>query len=177
MPLKRTAIDPDRLCLPVVSAWKDRGFLLAAGDFASGSYNLMTVGWGGLGRMWRRPMAMIMVRPTRYTYTFFQKHRDFTLNRFPASFADKLSYCGSHSGREVDKVRQTGLTPIASERVTAPSFEEAELILECRTSYFSDFDPGHFLADYIEENYPKKDYHRLFFGEILAVFGTSAFTE
>lgn len=175
--MKRTAIDPDRLRLPVVSAWKDRWFLLAAGDFASGSYNLMTVAWGALGCMWGRPLAMIVVRPTRYTYAFFQKHRDFTLNRFPASFADKLNYCGSHSGREVDKVRQTGLTPTASERVAAPSFEQAELVLECRASYFSDFDPGHFLADYIEDNYPEKDYHRMFFGEILAAFGAASFAE
>lgn len=175
--MKRTAIDPERLRLPVVSAWKERQFLLAAGDFASGAYNLMTVGWGGLGRMWARPMALITVRPSRYTYTFLQKQRDFTLSHFPSSFADALSYCGSHSGRDVDKVKETGLTPIASQRVTAPGFEQAELILECRVSYFSDFDPGHFLADYIEGHYAKKDYHRLFLGEILAASGIASFAE
>jgi flavin reductase (DIM6/NTAB) family NADH-FMN oxidoreductase RutF len=175
--LSRTAIDLVRLRLPVVGAWKERQFLLAAGDFASGSYNLMTVGWGGLGRMWARPMALITVRPSRYTYTFLQKHRDFTLNLFPASFADTLSYCGNHSGRDVDKVKETGLTPIASQKVTAPGFQQAELILECRVSYFSDFDPGRFLADYIEGHYPNKDYHRLFLGEILAASGTASFAE
>jgi flavin reductase (DIM6/NTAB) family NADH-FMN oxidoreductase RutF len=175
--VKRTAIDPVRLRLPAVSAWKDRWFLLAAGDFASGSFNMMTVAWGGLGCMWSRPLAMIVVRPTRYTYTFFQKHRDFTLSQFPEGFEDQLNYCGSHSGKDVDKVRQTGLTPIASERVSAPGFEQAELILECRASYFQDLDPGHFLADYIEGNYPNKDYHRLFFGEILAASATSRYAE
>ena len=175
--MRRTAIELDRLRLTVVSAWKERQFLLAAGDFASGAYNLMTVGWGGLGRMWARPMALITVRPSRYTYTFLQKHHDFTLNHFPASFADALSYCGSHSGREVDKVKETGLIPIASQKVTAPGFEQAELILECRVSYFSDFDPGHFLADYIEGHYPNKDYHRLFLGEILAASGIASFAE
>jgi flavin reductase (DIM6/NTAB) family NADH-FMN oxidoreductase RutF len=175
--VKRTAIDLARLRLSVVSAWEDRWFLLAAGDLPSGDYNVMTVAWGGLGCMWARPLAMIVVRPTRYTYTFFQKHRDFTLNQFPAGFADKLSYIGSHSGRDVDKIRKTGLTPIACQRVAAPGFEQAELILECRTSYFSDLEPGHFLADYIEENYPEKDYHRLFFGEILAASGTARYQE
>jgi flavin reductase (DIM6/NTAB) family NADH-FMN oxidoreductase RutF len=175
--VKRTAIDPKRLLLPVVSAWKDRWFLLAAGDLASGSFNVMTVAWGGLGCMWARPLAMIVVRPTRYTYTFFQKYRDFTLSQFPAGFADKLNYIGSHSGRDVDKIRQTGLRPIASERVAAPGFEQAELILECRTMYFSDFDPRHFLADHIEANYPDKDYHRMFFGEILAAFGAARYQE
>ncbi len=177
MPLSRTAIDLERLRLPVVGAWKERQFLLAVGDFASGSYNVMTVGWGGVGRMWARPMALITVRPSRYTYTFLQKHRDFTLNLFPASFADTMSYCGSHSGREVDKIKETGLVPIASRKVSAPGFQQAELILECRASYFSDFDPGHFLADYIEGHYPKEDYHRLFLGEILAASGTASFAE
>jgi flavin reductase (DIM6/NTAB) family NADH-FMN oxidoreductase RutF len=175
--VKRTAIDPARLHLPAVSAWKDRWFLLAAGDLASGRYNVMTVAWGGLGCMWARPLAMIVVRPTRYTYTFLKEHRDFTLNQLPAGFADKLNYIGSHSGRDVDKIRQTGLTPIACQRVAAPGFEQAELILECRTMYFNDFDPSHFLADYIEGNYPNKDYHRMFLGEILAAFGTSRYQE
>jgi len=175
--VQRTDIDPARLRLPVVSAWKDRWFLLAAGDLAAGSFNVMTVAWGALGCMWSRPLAMIVVRPTRYTYTFFEKHRDFTLNRFPAGFEDKLNYCGSHSGRDVDKIRQTGLTPIACRRVAAPGFEQAELILECRVSYFNDLDPSRFLEEYIEGNYPNKDYHRMFFGEILAASGTADYRE
>jgi len=174
MTMNRIEIDPARLaCLPVHD-WRERWFLLAAGDFAAGTYNFLTVAWGGLGCMWKHPLAMIVVRPTRYTYEFLEKFPDFTLNLFPPGFSDKLTYCGSHSGRQVDKVRETGLTPTACRRVAAPGFAEAELVLECRKTYYSDLQPAHFLADYIEGNYPAKDYHRVYFGEILAASGTES---
>ena len=173
--MTRTEIDLDRLsCLPV-HAWKERWFLLASGDFASGTYNFMTVAWGGLGCMWDHPLAMIVVRPTRYTYEFLEKFPDFTLSQFPEEYSRKVAWCGAHSGRREDKVKHTGFTPTAARRVAAPVFAEAELVLECRKTYFSDLQPGHFLADYIEANYPAKDYHRIYFGEILAASGTNAY--
>ena len=48
-------------------------------------------------------------------------------------------------------------------------------MLECRKTYNSDLQPAHFLAGYIEGNYPAKDYHRMYFGEILAASGTDAY--
>ena len=57
----------------------------------------------------------------------------------------------------------------------SPGFEDADLIIECSKMYFDDFKPDLFLADIIEENYPAKDYHRLYLGEIKAVFGTEEY--
>jgi flavin reductase (DIM6/NTAB) family NADH-FMN oxidoreductase RutF len=168
-------IDPSDLALRPVHSWESTWFLLASGDLAAGAFNFMTVAWGGLGCMWKRPLAMVVVRPTRYTYEFMEKYPDFTLSRFPAQYEAKLSWCGSHSGRKVDKVKHTGLTPEAGLRVAAPVFAEAELVLECRKTYWSDFEPARFLASYIAGNYPKKDYHRMYFGEIVAASGTPAF--
>ena len=82
---------------------------------------------------------------------------------------------GSKSGRDGDKIKASGLTPIRSSKVAAPGFAEAELILECRKMYYDDIDPEHFVDASIQSNYPKKDYHRAYFGEILAAFGMSAF--
>jgi flavin reductase (DIM6/NTAB) family NADH-FMN oxidoreductase RutF len=171
----RRPIDPVRLRLTAVGAWKERGGLLAAGDFASGSFNFMTVGWGSVGYFWRRPLAMIMVRPSRYTYEFVEKYPDFTLNLLPAEYARQVAWCGAHSGRTEDKAKATGLTPTASRSVAAPCFAEAELVLECRKAYWAELEPAHFLADFIESNYPAKDYHRLYLGEILAASGTDAY--
>jgi flavin reductase (DIM6/NTAB) family NADH-FMN oxidoreductase RutF len=173
--LRRQEIEIRSFRLPVYKTWNDEWFLLACGDYASGEFNIMTVAWGSLGCMWKRPMAMVVVRPTRYTYRFMEKRTDFTICHFPSSCRDRLQYCGSHSGRDVDKIRGSGLTPIASTRVGSPGFEEADLIVECRKMYFDDFKPAHFLAGFIEENYPAKDYHRLYLGEIRAVFGAEEF--
>jgi flavin reductase (DIM6/NTAB) family NADH-FMN oxidoreductase RutF len=173
--VKRTEIDPGSLAFLPVRDWRERWFLLASGDFAAGKYNFMTVAWGGLGCMWDRPLAMIVVRPTRYTFEFLEKYPDFTLSQFSKEYSKKLAWCGAHSGRKVDKLKHTGLTPTASGHVAAPAFAEAELVLECRKSYWSDLEPAHFLADHIASNYPKKDYHRIYFGEILAASGTDAY--
>jgi flavin reductase (DIM6/NTAB) family NADH-FMN oxidoreductase RutF len=173
--VERTEIDLGRLaCLPVYT-WQERLFLLASGDFSSGAYNFMTVGWGSLGYIWKRPLAMIVVRPTRYTYEFMERYPDFTLSQFPAKYSEALAWCGAHSGRKVDKAKHTGLTPTACRHVAAPAFAEAELVLECRKMYYSDLQPAHFLADHIEGNYPAKDYHRMYFGEVLAASGTDAY--
>lgn len=173
--MKRIDIDPARLALRIVHSWQERTLLLACGDFAAATYNFMTVAWGGLGFMWERPLAVIVVRPSRYTYEFVERYPDFTLNLFPELYAEQVAWCGAHSGREVDKVKHTGLTPTAGRRVASPVFAEAELVLECRKSYFSDFEPARFVADYIAGHYPKKDYHRMYFGEILAASGTTAY--
>ncbi len=173
--MTRREIDPTRLRVMAVEGWKERWFLLAAGDFRAKSFNFMTVGWGGIGYFWKHPLAIIMVRPSRYTYEFLEKYPDFTLNLLPKEYSEKVAWCGAHSGRTVDKVKNTGLTPEAGRRVSAPAFAEAELVLECRKIYWSDLEPMRFLAEYIEGNYPTKDYHRIYFGEILAAAGTAAY--
>jgi flavin reductase (DIM6/NTAB) family NADH-FMN oxidoreductase RutF len=168
----RTEIQPEKLTALPIDLWNRTWFLLSAGDFASGDHNCMTVSWGGLGTLWNKPFAMVVVRPTRYTWEFMKKFPAFTLCAFTEEHRRKLSYCGSHSGRDGAKAKAAGLTPIASRLVSAPSYEEASLVLECRTTYFSDLDPGHFLDPSIESHYPGKDYHRVYFGQIVAAAGT-----
>jgi flavin reductase (DIM6/NTAB) family NADH-FMN oxidoreductase RutF len=175
--VKRRPIDPSRMTLPVFQTWEEEGFLLTCGDLASGTYNTMTVGWGAFGVMWKKPMALVVVRPTRYTFSYMEEHREFTICGFGGRHREALAFCGSHSGRDVDKIARTGLTPVASTRVAAPGFDEAELIVECRGMYSDDFDPARFLADFVESNYPKKDYHRLYLGEVLAVSGTERYLD
>ena len=175
--MHRGLIPLDHLSMMPFSVWDARWFLLASGEFVPGTpssptFNFMTVSWGGLGIMWGRPFAAIVVRPSRHTRGFIDAAPSFTLSVLPERYRAALDYCGSHSGRDEDKVKGSGLTPIASHSVPAPSFDEAELVLECRKTYFSDLDPSHFLDPGIKKNYLQADYHRLYFGEILAALGT-----
>ena len=94
----------------------------------------------------------------------------FTFSVFPPEFRSVLELLGTKSGREMDKINGSGLTPIASTRVSSPSFEEADLIFECRKMYFDDYDPARFLAPFIRSMY-RDDYHRMYFGEIQAAMG------
>ena len=151
--------------------WDETWFLLTAGVNKPGGFNTMTVAWGSIGTMWSRPMAQVVVRPGRYTHEFMERCDSFTLSAFDEEHRRTLALCGSRSGRDIDKVEATGLTPIASGQVDAPGFDEAELIIECRKVYHDRFRPENFLADYIDTHYPEKDYHDIYFGEIVAVQG------
>lgn len=177
MKIKRRTIEPTKLTLPVYDVWDNRWFLLASGNYKSRDFNMMTVAWGSMGCMWSKPYVAVVVRPTRYTYNFMEGYGDFTLSLFPKSFEDILTYCGTNSGRDVDKIKETGLTPIASQKIASPGFDEAELIIECKKIYFDDYKPSNFLKPSIHSKYPLKDYHRMYYGEIYAISGIETYTQ
>lgn len=167
IPLERLSFDP--------AAIRDQWLVLTAGELAPGKFNSMTISWGSYGQIWNKMFFQVVVRPTRYTFGFMETSDSFTLCAFPESCRKALALIGSRSGRDGDKVRESGLTPIPSKIVSAPGYDEAELIVECRKMYWQDLDPSHFLDASIGENYPEKDYHRAYFGEIRRVSGTGKY--
>src|SRR5512137_697572 len=74
--------------------------------------NTMTASWGGLGVLWERKVATCYIRPGRYTYGFMEKAPFFTLSFFAEEHRAALRYCGTHSGRNGDKAKEAGLTPV-----------------------------------------------------------------
>ena len=157
--------------------WSEQWLLLTAGDYAIKHFNAMTVGWGGMGTMWNIPFVQVVVRPHRYTFEFMERYDTFTLCAFPSSFRRALQLLGSKSGRNADKIAEAGLTPVTSMKVAAPSYEEATLVLECRKMYWDDMDSSRFLDPRIEKNYPQKDYHRIYYGELLAICGEQDYSD
>jgi flavin reductase (DIM6/NTAB) family NADH-FMN oxidoreductase RutF len=77
-----------------------------------------------------------------------------------------LTYCGTHSGKNVDKIKESGLVPLETNRGNI-YFEQAKLVIECSKLYFDDIRPGNFLDKLIDKNYPKKDYHRMYIGKVV----------
>lgn len=167
----RLPIPVDDLLLRAHHIWAKQWLLLTTGHFANGHFNTMTVGWGSIGTMWGTPFVQVVVRPTRHTYSLMERYPTFTLASFAEDYKAALQLLGSKSGRDGDKIEESGLTPIASTKIAAPGFAEAELILECRKMYYDDLNPKHFLTPHIELNYPKRDYHRIYYGEIIAAHG------
>lgn len=130
-------------------------------------FNTMTASWGGFGHLWNKDICWCVIRPQRYTYQFTEKHDLFTLTFFDEEDRDKLRYCGTKSGRDVDKMAETGLIPLPSPNGSV-HFQQARLVLECRKIYYQDIDPSAFLDPAIHEEYPEKDYHRMYIGEVLS---------
>ncbi len=173
--MTREMISVDQFVARIHHLWDKQWFLLTSGDFAGGHYNTMTVAWGSIGMMWSKPFVQVVVRPTRYTYEFMEQYSTFTLCAFPHKRRNALSLLGSKSGRDGDKIAQAGLTPIASTQVAAPGFAEAELIIECQKIYWDDLDPAHFIDPSIEANYSQQDYHRIYFGQVVAICAESQY--
>ncbi len=161
------AIDPKTLDQNVFSAIGDAWMLLTAGD--KNKANTMTASWGGMGVLWGKNVVTVYVRPQRYTYEFMEKGDYFTVAFCGEEHRDALKLCGAKSGREVDKAQACGFTT-AYGPGDAPYFQEAKLVFVCKKLYFDDIEPAHFLNGDIDgRNYPGKDYHRMYIGEIVEV--------
>lgn len=130
-------------------------------------HNMMTASWGGFGVIWNKNVCFCVIRPTRHTYRFAEKAENFTLSFFDESYKKTLQFCGTESGRDINKSQETGLTPTAGTLPGTTYFAEARLVIECRKLYHQDIDPANFLDPDIDKNYPEKDYHRMYIGEIV----------
>ena len=118
-------------------------------------FNTCTVSWGSMGNMWGLvgndlSTVTVYIHPARYTQEFMAKYDTFTVSFLPESQRKALGYLGSHSGRDEDKVANSGLTPVAVDN--GVMFEEAELTFVCKKLYEHQFDEAH-LADKIKEYY------------------------
>ena len=143
--------------------------LISAGD--KEKFNTMTASWGGFGFLWRKPVSIIYVRPQRYTYKFTEANEIYTLSFFGLGNQQKaLAFCGSKSGRDFDKPKETGLTSVYTPS-GGVAFAEARLIIECRKLYADDIKAEMFTDMALEsEIYPAKDYHRFYIGAIESCF-------
>jgi len=140
--------------------------LITAGD--ANGYNTMTASWGSMGILWNKPVVHCFIRPQRHTLGFVDSNEYLTLSFFPEEYRSALAYCGKFSGKDVDKAKECGLTPIFNDDFTY--FDEAETVIICRKLYKQQFTPECILDPSIDEkNYPNKDYHYHFIGEIIKV--------
>ncbi|MDD2277819.1 MAG: flavin reductase [Bacteroidales bacterium] len=134
-------------------------------------FNTMTASWGGFGVLWNKPVAIAFVRPQRHTHKFTETFDAFTLSFFGhGNFREALSFCGSKSGRDFDKPKETGLTPITTP-IGAIAFQQARLIFECKKLYADDIKSDCFIDLSIDSKvYAAKDHHRFYIAEIFGCY-------
>lgn len=93
--------------------------------------NVMTASWAGICCS-EPPAISVSLRKATYTYQSIIDSKAFTVNIPSAKFAKEVDYIGIASGKDTDKFKITGLTPVKSEMVNAPYVLEFPLILECK---------------------------------------------
>ncbi len=148
--------------------WK----LVTAGS--KDNFNTMTANWGFIGELWFMDMVEVFIRQQRYTKEFVDQAGSFTLSFFSDAYKKTLSVLGTKSGRDMDKMHESGLTPIELESGEI-AFSEAKLIIECRIVYSDILDEHHFLdPEVFEKCYanPKipGGIHTRYYAEILKVY-------
>ena len=139
--------------------------LLTAGDMES--YNTMTISWGGLGTLWSKPVSTVYVKPIRHTHSFMEKSDIFTVSFYPGSCREALGVLGTLSGRDCDKVKSAGLTPLALEG--AVTFAEAKVTLVCKKLYRQDQDTAPMPEDVISAYYKTEAAHTMYIGQVIDV--------
>ena len=147
---------------------KEGVFLSVAGE----KPNTMTISWGFHGVMWGLPMIVAMVRPTRYTFAHLVATGEFTVS-IPTinPLKQELMFVGAASGRDVDKFSGHGLTAVPALSVSAPVVKECGLHFECVVRYIDQMNEEN-VAPFGSQWYAKKDFHTLFFGEIVSCYTT-----
>lgn len=164
---KFDVITPEEIESAVKLIGKD-WMLITAGK--AERFNTMTASWGLLGELWNKPVCTCFIRPQRYTYGFAEANDVMTMTFFDEKYRDALKYCGSHSGRDGDKAKACGLTPIPVAEGDAVIFGEAKLALVCRKLYVTDLKKEEFLDSDALGEYPKNDFHRVYVCEIEKVY-------
>ncbi len=157
-------LNPDNFNENVVRLIGKEWMLITAG--ISGDFNTMTAAWGGLGYLWNMPVAFIFVRPQRYTFEFTEKYPTFSLSFFEKKHRGILNFCGKYSGRDFDKIKETGLRSFESPDGNM-IYEQAKLNIECTKLYADDIKESQFVLPEVDHKiYPQKDYHRFYIGKI-----------
>jgi len=136
---------------------------------AGEALNTMTIGWATIGVAWQKPVMMVMVRDSRHTFNHIEKAADFTVSVPSGDMKKEIAFCGTKSGRDVDKFKACGFTTAPGRKVVSPIIQIPGIHFECRIVYKDAIDPARLSRDY-DSLYPQKDYHTLYFGEIQACY-------
>ncbi|MDO4276703.1 MAG: flavin reductase family protein [Eubacteriales bacterium] len=159
-------IKPEDLSMNPFTKIGKEWLLITAGN--EEKCNTMTASWGSMGVMWGKNAVTVYIRPQRYTKEFVDRDDTFTVSVLGETYRKALNYCGTVSGRGIDKMKEAGLTPYYVDGTAG--IGEADLIMVCKKMYHDTIKPECFdEAANDGKWYPEKDYHTMYIAEIIKV--------
>ena len=134
-----------------------------------GTFNMCTISWGSIGELWSRPVVTVYIKPIRHTDSFLIEDDYFTVTFFNEDHKSDLAFCGTKSGRDHDKVKETNLTPIILEN--GVTFEGFRRVYVCKKIYAQQFEKDCFVdsQDIIDRYYVDEPCHNFYVGQIIDV--------
>jgi len=157
----------------VMQQVKSKGAFLVAKSKDGKKINVMTIGWAAIGYMWSKPIMTVMVRKSRFTHCIIGKASSFTVSIPGDDLGEALNFCGTKSGRDVDKFKGCKLSVVPAQKVDTPIINIPGFHYECKIVYKSETNPDFLCKEYREDIYEDNDdYHTFYFGEIVACYKT-----
>lgn len=160
-------INADKLPGNIIKMLTDDWMLITAGN--DKKFNMMTASWGGIGRLYNKPVAICFIAPSRYTYQLMESNDTYTLSFYTEAYREALNICGSKSGRDTDKGKESGLTPLTTPE-GSKAFGEAWLILECRKMASQSIDHNGINDPKLKKDWEGKPMHKMYIGEIINIY-------
>ena len=166
--------------LPTIMGELKKGVLL---NTKSGNkINTMTISWGQTGIEWGKMLFTVYVRHGRFTHKQIEDSKEFTVS-IPLdrkSTAKAIAYCGSKTGKDINKFADTGLTALDGISVNSPAIKELPITLECKVIYHQEQTAENIPQDIIKSCYPQdipsenpmanRDFHTVYYGEIVNAY-------
>lgn len=149
----------------IFSQFDKKWALVTAGN--QDHFNTMTISWGGMGTIWNKPVATIYVRTSRYTHEFIDNNAFFTISFYPEEYKKTLGVLGSKSGREIDKIHASGLTPVQIEN--GITFKEAETTFVCRKLCKQPIEMYNMPEEVVNSFYKDDAGHDMYIGEVIEI--------
>lgn len=162
-------IDITELKENVVDLFKNKAAICVSGT--ASNHNGLAIAWGCLGSLWKKDVAIVYVKPTRYTYEFMENNDYFSIMWFDEPLhTDVIKVFGSTSGKDVNKEELSGLSLLMID--DCPCYEQASLIITCRKIYSNKIDEKLIKSDDVLNLnvYKDKVFHSEYIGEILGVY-------
>lgn len=151
----------------VINEIGNKWMILSAGT--ERDFNFMTINWGMMGELWFKHAVTVYARESRLTKKYMEDNKYFTLTSLKPGNEKALQIAGAKSGRDIDKLSESGLTSVFIE--DCPTFEEAEYTVLCKKIYSTDIKPENFTdKEFFKTAYEDEDYHTMYIGEIVKVF-------
>lgn len=133
--------------------------------------NTMTIAWGSISYIWGMPIFMVAVRYSRHTYRLIDHAKEFTVSiPLRNDLRKALAYCGTKSGRDVNKFEECNLSLLDGQKVSTPILGECELHYECKVVYQQAMEPATLDENIKDRFYVTDDYHVLYFGKIVDAY-------
>jgi flavin reductase (DIM6/NTAB) family NADH-FMN oxidoreductase RutF len=162
----REKIDLSEVLIETLNKLDGDGILLVAGN----PPNPMTIGWSTIGHIWNKEIITVLVRPVRYAFQLMETAGDFAVCILPGQYSKELNLCGTRSGRDINKLEVCNLHVEKCHNVNSFFISESTIHFECRTVHKHFLDPTTLDPLICKRYYPKKDFHMVYYGEILGIY-------